>query len=149
MSGVSFLQRSAPVSYHTATLSAANGWIERPGDEHDSREDEWSPPDVDAIAYRKMCGDRPSIGEERARVRPLGEAGKARDEQRRRARNLPDAENDQEVGGIAQMLHDEVVNVRYLQNIPHATRRKLKRDDQRGGPIDDRADPNRHDVIAD
>jgi hypothetical protein len=47
------------------------------------------------------------------------------------------------------MLHDEIVNVRDLQDIPYATRRKLEGDDQRGGPIDNRADPKGHDVIAD
>jgi hypothetical protein len=46
------------------------------------------------------------------------------------------------------MLHHKVMDIRYLHNVPRATRRKLKSDNQGGALIDHRADPNGRDMIA-
>jgi hypothetical protein len=61
---------------------------------------------VQRITDRQARGGRSRVGENQAGIGPLLESRKARDEQRRSGKHVPNTEDDHEVGGVAQALHD-------------------------------------------
>src|ERR687897_1774574 len=118
--------------HEVATIRRTQG----PGGERDDGEDAraYRPSD---ITHRKVGGSCSCIGEDRTGVGPLLDPGKARDDQRHRAWYLPDAYDDGEVGRVAQLLLQDLADVLYSQDVPHASHRQLRGDDHGSDPVGD------------
>ncbi len=91
------------------------------------------------VAERQVGGGRPGADEEEPGVRPLLQPGKAGDEQREHPERLPDAQDAEQVGGVAE-VDEGVEDVGGSQEVPPGPDRGLDDDGERGEPVDAGAD---------
>src|SRR5215471_2243493 len=99
---------------------AASRRTERPGRNHDAREDDEA--DVGTITDRQVGSQCSRIVEERPGIRPLLQPGKARNQQRCRAEHFPETQDDQEVARVAEVLNDRP-DIWYAHDVPHSSYR--------------------------
>src|SRR5215207_1942736 len=100
---------------------AARRRTQGPGGERDAGEDDRIQRRTD-ITDHLVGGCRCCVVEDRTGVGPLLEPGKPRDEQRHGAGYFPDAHDDQEVGGVAQVF-DDLAHAWYSQDVPYSSHR--------------------------
>src|SRR6266516_3227967 len=112
---------------------AASGRAQGPGGGRENGKDARTHR-ASAIAHRQVGGDRSGVGEDCAGVGPLLEPGEAGDQQRHRAGHLPDAQDDQEIGRVAELL-DDAADVWDPQQVPDASHAQLGGDEYGGDPV--------------
>lgn len=110
-----------------------------PGGDADDGEDRRGSPDARTIAGEEMGGGGTRVVEEYASVGPFLEPGETGDENCNGTGNLPEAENEEHVVRITEMVHDGA-DVLDAAEIPGAAHGHFRGDDHGREPVGDEAE---------
>src|SRR6266542_237094 len=118
---------------------ATLGWTKRPRRKGDDREDEGDHPLVRTVAHQKVGCHSARISKDGTGVGPFLEPWKARNEERHGTGELPDAEDQEKVMRVVQVIEAPTYDFDPEQ-VPHRSRNHFPGDDRRAYPVGDDAE---------